>query len=37
MIERIALNASNGHEYILVAIEYFTKWLEIASEISISV
>ena len=31
MIGRIALKASNGHEYILVAINYFTKWMEVAS------
>ena len=31
MIGRIAPKASNGHEYILVAIDYFTKWLEAAS------
>ena len=31
MIGRIALKASNGHEYILVAIDYFTKWVEVAS------
>ena len=31
MIERIAPKASNGHEYILVAIDYFTKWLKVAS------
>ena len=23
--------ASNGHEYILVAIDYFTRWVEAAS------
>lgn len=31
MIERIASKPSNGHEYILVAIDYFTKWVEVAS------
>ena len=31
MIERIAPKASNGHENILVAIDYFTKWVEVAS------
>jgi len=30
MIGRIALKASNGHEYILLAIDYFTKWVELA-------
>ena len=25
------LKSSNGHEYILVAIDYFTKWVETAS------
>ena len=28
--------ASNGHEYILVAINYFTKWVEAASYKSIT-
>jgi len=28
VIGRIASKASNGHEYILVAIDYFTKWVE---------
>ena len=31
MIGRIAPKASNGPEYILVAIAYFTKWVEVAS------
>ena len=31
MIGRIALKALNGHKYILVAIDYFTKWVEAAS------
>ena len=31
VIGRIGPMASNKHEYILVAIDYFTKWVEIAS------
>ena len=31
MIGRVVPKASNGHEYILVAIDYFTKWVETAS------
>ena len=31
MIGRIDPKASNGHEYILVVIDYFTKWVEAAS------
>lgn len=28
IIEKIDPSASNGHEVILVAIDYFTKWVE---------
>lgn len=31
IIGKISLKSSNGHEFILVAINYFTKWVEIAS------
>ena len=31
VIEWIDSKASNGHEYILLAIDYFTKWVEVAS------
>ena len=31
VIGRIALKASNVHEYILMEIVYFTKWVEVAS------
>ena len=31
MIGRIEPKASNGHRFILVAIDYFTKWVEAAS------
>ena len=31
MIGRIDPKASNGHEYILVVIDYFTKWVEATS------
>ena len=31
VIGRIAPKASNGHEYILVAIDYFIKYVETAS------
>ena len=31
VIGAITPNASNGHEFILVAIDYFTKWVEACS------
>ncbi|XP_070014546.1 uncharacterized protein [Nicotiana sylvestris] len=31
VIGQIEHAASNGHRFILVAIDYFTKWLEVAS------
>ena len=31
VIGMLAPKVSNGHEYILVAINYFTKWVEVAS------
>ena len=31
MIDMIEPKASNGHRFILVAIDYFTKWVEAAS------
>ena len=31
IIGKIHPMASNAHEFILVAIDYFTKWVEVAS------
>ena len=31
VIGRITPKASNGHKYVLVAIDYFTKWVKAAS------
>ena len=36
VIEPMILNASNCHEYILVAIDYFTKWVEVTSYKSVT-
>ena len=30
IIEKISPKSSSGHEFILVAIDYFTKWVEVA-------
>ena len=30
-LRKITPKASNGHEFILVAIDYFTKWVEVVS------
>ena len=37
MIERVSPKSFNGHKYILVAIDYFTKWAEVASYASLIV
>ena len=36
IIEPMIPKASNGHENILVAIDYFTKWVEAASYKSVT-
>ncbi|RDX64297.1 hypothetical protein CR513_57155, partial [Mucuna pruriens] len=36
MIGPIEPKASNGHRFILVAIDYFTKWVEAASYTSVA-
>ena len=36
VIKLVIPKASNNHEYILVAIDYFTKWVEAASYKSVT-
>ena len=36
VIGKVFLKSSNGREYILVAIDYFTKWVEAASYASLT-
>ena len=36
IIGKILPKSSNGHEYILVAIDYFTKWVEAASYVRLT-
>ena len=36
VIRKVSPTSSNGHEYILVAIDYFTKWVEAASYASLT-
>ena len=35
VIGKVSLKSSSGHEYVLVAIDYFTKWVEAASYASL--
>ena len=37
IIGKISPKPSSGHEYILVAIDYFTKWVEAASYAKLTV
>ena len=36
IIGKISPKSSNGHEYILVAIDYFTKWMEATSHVRLT-
>ena len=36
VIRKVSSKSSSGHEYILVAIDYFTKWVEAASYASLT-
>ena len=37
IISEIIPKASNGHQYIIVAIDYFTKWVEVTSYATLKV
>ena len=37
VIGKVSLKSSSGHEYVLVVIDYFTKWVEAASYASLIV
>ena len=37
IIGKISPKSSNGHEYILVAIDYFTKWVEASFYVRLTV
>ena len=37
IIGKISPKSSNGHEYILVSIDYFTKWVEATSYAGLTV
>ena len=37
VIKKVSPKSSSGHEHILVAIDYFTKWVEVASYASLTV
>ena len=36
VIGKVSPKSSSGHEYILVAIDYFTKWVEATSYVSLT-
>ena len=36
VIRKVSPKSSSGHEYILVAIDYFTKWVEATSYASLT-
>ena len=36
IIRKISPKSSNSHEFILVSIDYFTKWVEVASYVRLA-